>query len=259
METLKSEYGLAQADVMEITNPKEMIYKRHVKRGLDLAAGIVLIAVLSPVMLLTALCCLWGFRGKVFFIQERLGLGCRKFRVYKFKTMSDDCDAEGHLLPDEQRVNRLGRILRSLSLDELPQLINVVKGDMSLIGPRPLVEEQVAHCTEEQLRRYEVRPGITGLAQVSGRNGIPFERRFRYDVWYVRHLSPGLDSKVLLMTVRVLLGIDAGKNVIDNAPQPKHKPDPQPEQKTGTKTEPKHGAKPKYRHDTPADYKRRSA
>lgn len=216
MENLKNEYGLTQADVMEVFNPAEMMYRRHVKRGVDLVAGITLIAFLSPVMLLTALCCLWGFKGKIFFIQERLGLGCKKFRVYKFKTMSDACDAEGRLLPDDQRVNRLGKILRNLSLDELPQLINVIKGDMSLIGPRPLVEEQVVHCTEEQLRRYEVRPGITGLAQVSGRNGIPFERRFRYDVWYVRHLSPALDSKVLVMTIRVLLGIDAGKNIIDN-------------------------------------------
>ncbi len=212
-----------KAFVKKNVNPVEVMYRKYVKRGVDLTAGVALAAVLFPVMLLTAICCFLGFKGKIFFIQERLGLGCKKFRVYKFKTMSDACDAEGCLLPDERRVNRLGKILRGLSLDELPQLINVVKGDMSLIGPRPLVEEQVAHCTEEQLRRYEVRPGITGLAQVSGRNGIPFERRFRYDVWYVSHLTAALDSKVLLMTFRVLLGIDAGKNIIDNSPLPEYR------------------------------------
>jgi lipopolysaccharide/colanic/teichoic acid biosynthesis glycosyltransferase len=194
------------------------MYKKYTKRGLDLAAGIVLLVLLLPVMLLTALCCFFGFGGRVLFVQERMGLGYKKFRVYKFITMSDACDAEGNLLPDDQRVNGLGRLLRRLSLDEFPQLINVIKGDMSLIGPRPLVEAQVSGCNEEQLRRYEVRPGITGLAQVSGRNGIPFDRRFRYDVWYVRHLTAALDFQIVRMTIRVLLGIDASKNIIDNDP-----------------------------------------
>ena len=174
---------------------------------MDLATGTVLLALLSPVMLLTALACLIGFRGRVMFIQERLGLGYKKFRVYKFKTMSDACDAEGCLLPDEQRVNGLGKLLRRLSLDELPQLINVVKGDMSLVGPRPFMERYVVDCTEQQLRRYEVRPGITGLAQVCGRNAISYDKRFRYDTWYVHHCSFLLDLRILYMTAQLMLGL----------------------------------------------------
>jgi sugar transferase EpsL len=113
------------------------MYRRFVKRGIDLTAGTALLVVLSPVMLLTALCCLIGFRGKMLFIQERLGKGCKKFRVYKFKTMNDACDSSGNLLPDDRRVNWVGRTLRGLSLDELPQLFNILRGEMSLVGPRP--------------------------------------------------------------------------------------------------------------------------
>ena len=212
-----SKYDLAQVESM-VLMPPEMTYKRHVKRGIDLVSGFVLLVLLSPVLLFTAILCAVCFRGKVFFIQERLGLGCRKFKVYKFKTMDESRDEKGELLPDDQRVTPCGTFLRNLSLDELPQLVNVIKGDMSLIGPRPLIEEQVKNCTEEQLRRYEVRPGITGLAQVSGRNGIPFERRFRYDVWYVKHFSFQLDFKVLVMTAKAVLGIDTSRNIINYDP-----------------------------------------
>jgi lipopolysaccharide/colanic/teichoic acid biosynthesis glycosyltransferase len=194
------------------------MYKKYTKRGLDLAAGILLLILLSPVMLLTALCCFLGFRGKVLFVQERMGLGYKKFRVYKFITMSDACDAEGNLLPDEQRVNGLGNLLRRLSLDEFPQLFNVIKGDMSLVGPRPFMERYVAHCTEQQLRRYEVRPGITGLAQVCGRNAISYDRRFRYDTWYVHHCSMLLDLRILYMTAQLVLGFGKRQNSITYDP-----------------------------------------
>ena len=138
----------------------------------------------------------------VFFTQERPGRNAKIFRVIKFKTMTDERDKDGKLLPDEKRLTRVGRVVRSLSIDELPQLINVLKGDMAFVGPRPLLPKYLPLYSKEQFRRHEVRPGITGWAQINGRNNISWTKKFEYDVWYVDHLSLGLDLKILLLTVK---------------------------------------------------------
>ena len=137
-----------------------------------------------------------------FFTQERPGKDGRIFKVIKFKSMTDERDAEGRLLPDAQRLTRVGRFIRSTSLDELPQLLNVLKGDMALVGPRPLLPEYLPLYSEEQARRHEVRPGITGWAQVNGRNAISWTKKFEYDVWYVDHCSFCLDVKIVFMTIK---------------------------------------------------------
>jgi len=137
-----------------------------------------------------------------FFFQERPGKGEKIFRVIKFKTMNDKCDALGNLLPDNQRLTRIGRLVRKLSLDEIPQLINVLKGDMSLVGPRPLLIEYLSLYNKFQKRRHEVKPGITGWAQVNGRNAISWDNKFKYDVWYVDNISFILDLKIFLMTIK---------------------------------------------------------
>jgi lipopolysaccharide/colanic/teichoic acid biosynthesis glycosyltransferase len=143
--------------------------------------------------------------GNPFFLQARPGRGGRIFRLCKFRTMNNRRDAEGKLLPDEERLGRWGSMMRKYSLDELPQLLNVVKGDMSLIGPRPLLIAYLPLYTDEQRRRHEVRPGITGWAQVNGRNAISWDEKFKLDVWYVDQLSPSLDRKILRLTIRKLL------------------------------------------------------
>ena len=135
-----------------------------------------------------------------FFLQERPGKGGKIYKVIKFKTMTDERDADGKLLPDEKRLTRIGRMVRSLSIDELPQLVNILKGDMSFIGPRPLLVQYLSLYSPEQMRRHEVRPGISGWAQVNGRNTITFTKQFEYDVWYVDHLSFWLDAKIFFMT-----------------------------------------------------------
>lgn len=143
--------------------------------------------------------------GKVFFTQQRPGKKEKIFRVIKFKTMNDKKDSDGKLLPDAKRLTVIGKIVRSLSLDELPQLINVLKGDMSLIGPRPLLPKYLPLYNEQQKRRHEVRPGITGWAQVNGRNAISWQQKFEYDVWYVDHLSFWLDLKIIFLTIKKVL------------------------------------------------------
>jgi len=157
--------------------------------------------VTSPVFIIIALLLLIVNRGNPFFIQPRPGKNGKIFRVIKFKTMYDRRDAEGDLLPDAERMTTVGKFVRKTSLDEMPQLLNVIKGDMSLIGPRPLLVEYLPLYSTEQARRHEVRPGITGWAQVNGRNAITWEKKFEYDVWYVDHVSFGLDLKILLMTI----------------------------------------------------------
>jgi lipopolysaccharide/colanic/teichoic acid biosynthesis glycosyltransferase len=137
-----------------------------------------------------------------FFVQERPGKNGRIFMIIKFTTMTDERDANGKLLPDEKRLTRVGRIVRSTSIDELPQLFNVLKGDMALIGPRPLLVQYLPRYSPEQARRHEVRPGITGWAQCHGRNAITWREKFKYDVWYVDHLSFGLDVKIFLLTIK---------------------------------------------------------
>ncbi len=190
------------------------MYRRYFKRPLDLVVSIPLFAALLPFLIVIGFV-LWIRNGQVIFTQERVGRGGRRFRIIKFCTMTNDRDARGELLPDEQRVTRFGDFLRKFSLDELPQLVNIIKGDMSLVGPRPFIESQEEDCTAHQLRRHEVRPGVTGLAQVCGRNAVSFKNRFRYDVWYVDNCSFSVDMRILYLTVRmVILRMDKEKNVI---------------------------------------------
>lgn len=178
------------------------MYAHFLKRLLDFCISLVAIIVLSPILVVVTIWLHFANKGAgAFFTQERPGRNAKIFRVIKFKTMTDERDADGNLLPDVQRLTRVGKVVRSLSLDELPQLFNVLKGDMALIGPRPLLVKYLPLYTKEQMRRHEVRPGITGWAQVNGRNAITHTKKFEYDVWYVDHLSFALDVKILWMTV----------------------------------------------------------
>lgn len=176
-----------------------------VKRLFDVVVSALLLIVLAPVILLLAFLVRLFLGSPVLFKQVRPGLHGRPFTMYKFRTMTDERDDQGRLLPDEQRLTRLGRFLRSTSLDELPELFNVLKGDMSLVGPRPLLMEYLPLYTPEQARRHEVRPGITGWAQVNGRNAITWEEKFKYDVWYVDNWSFWLDIRILLLTILAVL------------------------------------------------------
>ena len=176
------------------------MYKRHIKRGLDFVLSFILLVVLAPIILLVALLLKYVL-GAVLFRQERPGLNERIFTLYKFKTMSDERDENGNLLPDEFRLKPFGKVIRSLSLDELPQLFNVLKGDMSLIGPRPLLVKYLPLYNETQKHRHDVRPGITGWAQVNGRNDISWEKKFELDLFYVENCSFALDAKIALMTM----------------------------------------------------------
>lgn len=171
------------------------------KRLIDIIASGVGLLVLSPLLLVIALAIRFSMGPGVLFRQQRPGRSGRVFTMYKFRTMRDAYDASGAMLPDAQRMTRVGSFLRRSSLDELPELFNVLKGDMSLVGPRPLLVDYLALYTPEQARRHEVRPGITGWAQVNGRNAISWEQKFEYDVWYVDNRSLALDLKILLMTV----------------------------------------------------------
>jgi sugar transferase EpsL len=176
-------------------------YRAWGKRILDLALAVPALILLSPLMALIALLVRITLGRPVLFRQQRPGLYGRPFTLYKFRTMTDARDAEGKLLPDAQRLTRLGRLLRSSSLDELPELFNVVRGDMSLVGPRPLLMQYLSRYTPEQMRRHEVKPGITGWAQINGRNAIRWPERFALDVWYVDHVSFWLDLKILAITI----------------------------------------------------------
>lgn len=181
------------------------MYKLFLKRTIDFLAAFCGLVLLAPLLLIVAAALAIANRGQIFFIQERPGKNARLFRIVKFKTMNDRRDADGHLLPDSQRITRVGRIVRAASLDEIPQLVNVLKGDMSLIGPRPLKAHNLLVYTPEQMRRHEVRPGITGWAQVNGRNHCKLSKKFACDVWYVDHLSFAVDCKIVLLTIREIL------------------------------------------------------
>ena len=183
-----------------------MLYAHFLKRCIDFLVALVVLICFSPVLLVVSIWLHIANKGAgVFFTQERPGKDAKIFRVIKFKTMTDERDKNGILLPDAQRITRVGRIIRSTSLDELPQLINVLKGDMSLIGPRPLLVKYLPLYTSTQMRRHEVRPGITGWAQVNGRNAITHTKKFEYDVWYVDHISLALDLKIIYMTIKNVL------------------------------------------------------
>ena len=175
------------------------------KRTFDLFVAAAGLTVLSPLMFILAVLVAWKLGRPVFFRQRRPGLHGESFELIKFRTMLDAVDAEGEPLPDEKRLTPFGRWLRATSLDELPELINVLRGDLSLVGPRPLLESYLPHYTAEQRRRHDVRPGLTGWAQINGRNNLSWEERFRHDIWYVDNRSFALDIKILLRTVGKVL------------------------------------------------------
>ena len=176
------------------------MFKHFIKPLGDFFIALFLLIILSPIILLTAILLFLANNGKVFFFQQRPGLNSKPFKIVKFKTMMDAFDKEGIPLPDELRLTKVGGVVRSASLDELLQLVNVLKGDMSLVGPRPLLMQYLSRYSPEQSRRHEVKPGITGWAQVNGRNAISWEQKFRFDVEYVEKQSFTLDIKILWMT-----------------------------------------------------------
>ncbi len=192
------------------------MYKSFVKRVVDFVAALIGLALLSPVLLVVTVGLFLANQGKPFFFQLRPGKGGEVFKIIKFKTMNDKKDTDGNLLPDVQRLTPIGRFVRKTSLDEIPQLLNVLKGEMSLIGPRPLLVHYLHLYTKEQNRRHEVKPGITGWAQVNGRNAISWNKKFELDVWYVDHISFNLDLKILIMTIQKVVKSE-GINAADAA------------------------------------------
>ena len=183
-----------------------MMYERYVKRIIDFVIVFCVLLVIWPFLLVIIVLLLVFNEGAgAFFTQERPGYKGKIFKIIKFKTMNERRGADGNLLPDVQRITKFGRIVRKLSLDELPQLFNVLKGDMAIIGPRPLLTQYLSLYSKEQLRRHDVRPGITGWAQCNGRNNISWTKKFELDVWYVDHLSFKLDCRIVLITIMKVL------------------------------------------------------
>lgn len=182
------------------------MYKHFLKRLFDFIIVLVVLILIWPILLIIGIWLHFANHGAgAFFLQERPGKNGKIFKVIKFKTMTDERDSSGNLLSDEQRLTPIGRFIRSTSIDELPQLINVLKGDMALIGPRPLLVQYLPLYTAEQARRHEVRPGITGWAQCHGRNAISWQEKFKLDVWYVDHISFMIDLKVIFITIKKVL------------------------------------------------------
>lgn len=181
------------------------MYRYFIKRILDFTVGLIAFTLLSPIFIVLTIALYFANHGKPFFFQSRPGKNERIFKIIKFKTMNDKKDSEGNLLPDVDRLTSIGAFVRKTSLDEMPQLINVLKGDMSLIGPRPMLPEYLPLYSEKHTQRHKVRPGITGLAQVKGRNTMKFSERFDNDVFYVNNLSFLLDLKIILLTVKSVL------------------------------------------------------
>ena len=177
------------------------MYQKLIKPVGDFFAALILLTILSPIILVTAIFLSFANKGKIFFYQKRPGLHCKPFTILKFKTMRDAFDENGNPLPDEFRLTKTGKIVRSLSLDELLQLVNVLKGDMSLVGPRPLLMQYLSRYNTEQIKRQNVKPGITGWAQVNGRNAISWDQKFKLDVEYVNHVTFFLDVKILFKTI----------------------------------------------------------
>lgn len=199
------------------------MYKFFFKRLIDFLLSLIAIICISPFLLILMALLYFANEGAgVFFLQERPGLKCRIFKVIKFKTMNEKRGEDGKLLPDLLRITKVGKFVRATSLDELPQLFNVLKGDMALIGPRPLLKQYLPLYSEEQMRRHDVRPGISGWAQVNGRNNLSWTEKFKLDVWYVDHLSFALDIKIIFMTVMKVFKREsinstetAGKNITE--------------------------------------------
>ncbi len=181
------------------------MYKGFFKPILDFTLALLALLILSPILILVGLFLAIANRGNPFFIQSRPGKNEKLFDIIKFKTMNDKRDPKGKLLSDAKRLTRIGKLVRKTSLDEIPQLINVLKGDMSLIGPRPLLPEYLSLYNTEQKKRHLVKPGITGWAQVNGRNAISWEQKFTYDIWYVENCSFWIDIKIILLTIQKVL------------------------------------------------------
>lgn len=177
------------------------MYRKFLKRIIDVLISLIVIIFLSPIFIILIVLLSISNHGKPFFLQSRPGLNCKLFKLVKFKTMNDYCDANGKLLPDRYRLTKVGRFMRSTSLDELPQMLNVLKGDMSLIGPRPLLVKYLPLYNDFQKRRHILKPGITGWAQVNGRNALSWEEKFKLDIWYVDNCSFLFDCKILWLTV----------------------------------------------------------
>jgi len=178
------------------------MYKTIIKPFLDFTTALIGLILISPIFLLVTIALFFANNGKPFFIQARPGKHGRLFSIIKFKTMNDKKDGKGNMLPDAERLTAIGKLVRNTSLDELPQLINVLKGEMSFVGPRPLLPEYLPLYNKEQKKRHLVKPGITGWAQVNGRNAISWQQKFALDVWYVKHQSFALDLKILFLTVK---------------------------------------------------------
>ena len=192
------------------------MYKKIIKRFLDFIIALIGLVLILPLFVLVIFALFFANHGKPFFFQTRPGKNGRLFKIIKFKTMNDKKNSEGNLLSDEYRLTKIGAFVRKTSLDEIPQLLNVLKGDMSLIGPRPLLPEYLPLYNESQIRRHEVKPGITGWAQVNGRNAISWEQKFEYDVWYVKNISFVLDCKIVFLTIKKVIkreGITAENSV----------------------------------------------
>ena len=188
------------------------MYKNFFKRFFDFWIALIALICISPILLVVTICLHFANKGAgAFFTQERPGKDEKIFKVIKFKSMTDERDAEGNLLPEAQRLTPIGAFIRKSSIDELPQLINVLKGDMAFIGPRPLLPKYIPLYSEEQHRRHEVRPGISGWAQVHGRNNITWTEKFKLDVWYVDHVSLWVDIKVIFLTIKNVL---ASKDIV---------------------------------------------
>lgn len=185
------------------------MYRNGIKRFLDFWIALMALVCISPILLIVSIWLHFANKGAgAFFFQERPGLHGKVFKIVKFKTMTDERDADGNLLPDEMRLTKVGKFVRSSSIDELPQLINVLKGDMALIGPRPLLPKYLPLYSNEQARRHDVRPGITGWAQCHGRNGISWTEKFKLDVWYVDHCSLSTDIRIIITTIKTVLNRD---------------------------------------------------
>ena len=185
---------------------KRKIYERCVKRIFDVVFACVFLFLFSPILLMTAILVKIKLGSPVIFTQDRGGFGGKVFKIYKFRTMTDKRDREGNLLPDSERLTRFGRFLRRTSIDELPQLINILRGDMSFVGPRPQLAEFLPHYTDEEKLRHTIRPGLTGLAQVNGRNSIPWNKRFEFDIEYANNISFVLDVKIFILTLATVFG-----------------------------------------------------